>query len=156
MSWRSDLAATALAWGTNCLFDHSPFYWGENLAMGASYNPTGLTNAWYQQEVCSYDYTKPGFKEATGHFTQVVWAGTLNVGCAMVGPDICPNGFRDYSSGHVFNGWMLTCEYDAPGNAAGQFPVNVMPPTQPLPQCKSSSPPPPPPSYIINSRKLKA
>lgn len=37
--------------------------------------------AWYD-EVSLYDYNNPGFSHATGHYTQVVWVATTDIGCA--------------------------------------------------------------------------
>ena len=35
------------------------------------------------QQVCQYDYNAPGFSEATGHFTQLVWASSSAIGCSL-------------------------------------------------------------------------
>ncbi len=79
--------------------------------------------------MCKYDYSAPVFSEGTGHFTQMVWAGTTAVGCAMTGPETCPKGFLDPRSGRTWpHAYMLVCEYDKPGNYAGRFAANVLPP----------------------------
>ena len=54
----------------NCAFMHSPNKWGENLAI-ANLAPGSIAQLWYTQEVCKYNFSNPGFSEATGHFTQV-------------------------------------------------------------------------------------
>jgi len=67
---------------------------------------------WYD-EVKIYDFKKPtGFSMDTGHFTQLVWLDTTQVGCGMVqckGNDI----------------WV--CQYETPGNWEGQFREKVLP-----------------------------
>jgi hypothetical protein len=53
-------------------------------------------------------YTRgSGFSAGTGHFTQVVWKGTSEVGCGLA------------SCG------LVTCSYDPPGNVQGAFAANV-------------------------------
>ena len=86
---------------------------GENLAGGTSgaLDPASSTEMWYR-EVDQYDFRKGGFSMATGHFTQVVWAGTQRLGCGMTtckGLDI------------------IVCNYDPPGNVHGQYAANVKP-----------------------------
>lgn len=56
------------------------------------------------QEIDYYDYNNPGFSMATGHFTQVVWKGTTQVGCAV---QTCPSGFAGWSTG----GTYVVCRY---------------------------------------------
>ncbi len=71
--------------------------------------------------MCNYDYRNPGF--TAGHFTQMVWAGTQRVGCAMVGPGTCPNGITDREAGRTYQRvYMLVCEYDSPGTSVGCGP----------------------------------
>ena len=42
------------------------------------------TDMWYN-EVDEYDFSDPGFKSGTGHFTQVVWNDTKKVGFGTAG-----------------------------------------------------------------------
>ena len=68
---------------------------------------------WYD-EVNQYSYSNPVFGMSTGHFTQVVWKSTTEVGC----------GVAIGSNGKVYG----VSQYKAPGNYAGQFAQNVLPP----------------------------
>lgn len=62
------------------------------------------------REVSLYDFERPGFSETTGHFTQLVWVRTQQVGCAI---GVCPNGV---SVGTVtWRGKLYVCEYWPPG-----------------------------------------
>lgn len=82
---------------------HGPY--GENLAAGYTGGASPV-DAWYD-EISMYDFNNPGFSEATGHFTQVVWKSTEKVGCAKV---TCNNAWRQYT----------ICEYsDSRGNVVG-------------------------------------
>ena len=66
---------------------------------------------WYQ-EASKYDFDHPGFRSGTGHFTQMVWAGTTHMGAAKV-----VQGNRSY----------VVANYSPPGNITnkGQFEQNV-------------------------------
>jgi hypothetical protein len=52
---------------------------GENLAAGYA-NASASVDAWGLERE-EYNWNKPGFSEATGHFTQLVWSNTTSVGC---------------------------------------------------------------------------
>lgn len=69
------------------------------------------TQMWYD-EIKAYDYNKPGFSMATGHFTQVVWKTSTKF------------GFGHATIGGFTAGVGL---YLVHGNMQGQFPQNVMP-----------------------------
>jgi hypothetical protein len=65
---------------------------------------------WYD-EIKQYSFPNGGFSMQTGHFTQVVWRETTQMGCATAtcrGMDI----------------WV--CEYDPPGNVQGMYRQNVL------------------------------
>lgn len=128
LSWDSELATYAANYAAssfscnNVQLVHSGGPYGENLAAGYSggYDPV---NAWYD-EIKQYNFNNPGFSEATGHFTQLVWKDTSKVGCAKV---TCNNEWRQYT----------ICEYtDSRGNVIGTdsktgksyFAENVLPP----------------------------
>ena len=129
LAWNDNLANAAQNWGNNCVFNHSPLQYGENIAAGYTNPDVGaLADEWYSWEACKYDYNKPAFSETAGHFSQVVWSGTTQMGCALVSKsDVCPNGVVDPDSGHVYDS-MLVCEYNPPGNYNGQFQTQVKPP----------------------------
>ncbi|KAI1743238.1 CAP domain-containing protein [Xylaria scruposa] len=95
--------------GADCNFAHSGGPYGENLAIGYP-NATASIEAWGDERE-KYDFGKPGFSEQTGHFTQLVWKNTTDVGC---GRKLC--GER---------GWYLACEYWPRGNVVGAFKDQV-------------------------------
>lgn len=60
-----------------------------------------------------YDYSNPGFTEASGHFTQVVWKNSSKVGCSVVN---CPLAyFETVSKTSSF----FVCLYSDAGNWRG-------------------------------------
>ena len=70
------------------------------------------SQSWYN-EVSQYDFKNPGFKSGTGHFTQLVWKGSKQIGCGAA----CNSNNKCY----------LTCNYYPPGNYLRQFENNVFP-----------------------------
>lgn len=111
LTWSNELASYAKKYldNQNCVFAHSGGPYGENLAMGYS-SVSSAIDAWYN-EVSSYDYSNPGFSMSTGHFTQLVWKGTTQVGC--------------YSYDCGSSGQFVACEYSPAGNVLGNFAQNV-------------------------------
>lgn len=93
----------------DCKLAHSGGPYGENLALGCS-DAQGCVRLW-AAERDEYDFRKPQFGEATGHFTQLVWKNTSAVGC---GRRLC--GAK---------GWYLACEYWPRGNVVGEFGEEV-------------------------------
>lgn len=118
LTWSTKLAQVAQQWANTlrdqgCKFGHSGGSYGENLAAGTTgaMDPEAVVAMWYD-EVKGYSFQQPGFSMQTGHFTQVVWRSTTQVGCGMAqcnGNDI----------------WV--CEYDPPGNWEGQYKQQVLP-----------------------------
>lgn len=83
-------------------------------------------------ERAQYDFSKGGFGDHTGHFTQLVWKATTSVGC---GRTLC-NSKGDGTA----PGWLVVCEYSPRGNVQGQYQANVDaqvagPGSQPAEQC---------------------
>lgn len=78
---------------------------GENIAYASYANWDFLIDMWYN-EIEHYDYNDiTGIYHdgvEVGHFTQLVWAASQEVGCASVQ---CPN-----------DGTYLLCEYSPQGN----------------------------------------
>ncbi|CAK7231600.1 hypothetical protein SBRCBS47491_007988 [Sporothrix bragantina] len=128
--FRSEHNATAIVWNatiarfadeyltndTDCTFAHSGGPYGENIAVGYQ-SVQSAVDAW-GNERSEYNYNSPGFTEATGHFTQLVWKDSLTVGC---GRKLC-GGKAD---GSKSTGWFLVCEYWPRGNVIGQFAQEV-------------------------------
>ncbi|KAM7296936.1 Golgi-associated plant pathogenesis-related protein 1 [Ixodes scapularis] len=93
--------------------------YGENIFSAWSSDPSYTIDAnapvdsWYN-EIKDYDYANPGFSSKTGHFTQVVWKGTTNSGCAV-------------SKAASRSAYFVVCNYNPPGNVEGQYEQNVPP-----------------------------
>ena len=91
--------------------------YGENLYYCyASYGEcvTGKTASekWYE-EVSQYDFSNPHYIPGTGHFTQLVWKASKQIGCGAA----C----------NSYNNCFLTCNYYPPGNDLSYFANNVFP-----------------------------
>jgi len=123
--WDEDLEAIAAAWGATCtdneppagLIDHNdgrsdtyPQYVGENIyaSSGQSSGPAAVAS-WMSEEA-DYDYANNACSGVCGHYTQVVWADTTKVGCAIAD---CPS---------LQFGWGVVCNYAPGGNANGERP----------------------------------
>ncbi|XP_066110480.1 GLIPR1-like protein 1 [Saccopteryx bilineata] len=114
MSWDLGLAMVAKAWADKCIYDHNscikrphrchPTYKfvGENIWKGGIriFTPRAAVSLWYS-EVKYYNYSTLHCSKICGHYTQVVWADTYKVGCAI---KICPDlGGRETS--------IFVCDY---------------------------------------------
>ncbi|PNH12919.1 Cell wall protein PRY3 [Tetrabaena socialis] len=137
LTWSSSLAKSAQDWSDGCVFEHSRSGVGENIVGGAYSTPTDLTRGvdMWVGEVCNYDFSKPGWGMDTGHWTQVVWRNTRQLGC---GYRVCRNGVKgmgNYAATSTELG-VLVCHYSPPGNFMGAQPfrANVFP-ASPMPSC---------------------
>ncbi|KAK0622290.1 Protein PRY1 [Lasiodiplodia hormozganensis] len=116
LSWNDTLADYAQAWSEGCKFEHSNGPYGENLA--ATYPSASAAVTAWANESQHFNFADPGFTEATGHFSQMVWKGTTSMGCGRTN---CGGS----SQGHHANGWYVVCSYWPRGNVLGQFAANV-------------------------------
>lgn len=113
-----DLDEIAQKWADylvkNNKFEHSDTQYGENL-WGGGANATGkeVTEAHYS-EIKDYNFATGGFSMQTGHFTQVVWKGSKELG----------TGYARNSNGMS----VVCCNYRPAGNMQGAFAANVTPP----------------------------
>jgi uncharacterized protein YkwD len=86
---------------------------GENLFACYGIKITGkmMTDDWYN-EVSQYNFNNPGFVSGTGHFTQVVWKGSREVGF----------GFAQARDGYYYG----VANYYPAGNYLNEFEENVL------------------------------
>ena len=110
LSWSGKLAGVAQDYANKCVFEHNNTGYGENLAQSSSPNVSAMINDWYS-EISAYDFAS-GTGNGTGHFTQVVWKSTTQVGCGIA---------------QCSDGAILVCNYSPAGNMQGAFVENVPP-----------------------------
>ncbi len=125
MVWDPDLALVAQTWAEKCidnenpigLIDHNagrsdtyPGYVGENI-YGSSGGATGVAAAglWIAEKP-DYDYATNTCAQGKvcGHYTQVVWAASVRLGCGIY---TCPG---------VQYGSAVVCNYSPGGNSGGK------------------------------------
>ncbi|XP_077986526.1 cysteine-rich secretory protein 1-like [Glandiceps talaboti] len=103
MVWDEDLAQLAQDWSENCSFEHTPdIDYGQNLATHA--DVIAAINSWYSEHVF-YDYENDTCSQICGHYKQVVWATSFEVGC----------GTKECTGMSV-----TTCNYRPAGNYPSQ------------------------------------
>ncbi|XP_017210734.1 GLIPR1-like protein 1 isoform X1 [Danio rerio] len=134
MTWDAALAVTARAWARFCLFKHNihlreakrvhPTFTtvGENIWAGAPYSRFTVKSAVFSwvNELKDYNYNNNqcNDKKVCGHYTQVVWADSYKVGCAV---QTCPNGVAETHFSNI-QGVIFVCNYATAGNFAGRSP----------------------------------
>lgn len=118
VTWNPTIAEYADKWAKylanekGCNLEHresSPY--GENLFMGGdnSYaTPNMIVGAWLEEKP-DYHGGVIGWNTEAGHYTQVIWAKTTEIGCAIA---TCPDG-----------GIIGACNYNPAGNMIGESPL---------------------------------
>lgn len=127
VKWSATLAVSAQAWADNlkqqdCRMRHSAtrglgenLYWASAIrySTGATapqrVTPTQVTDSWGSEKQ-HYDYAANtcAAGKVCGHYTQVVWRTTTDIGCAKA---VC----SDHAQ-------VWVCHYAPPGNWRGQKP----------------------------------
>lgn len=111
LTWNTDIQAIAQSYAdsytcsgslTHSNNQYEGNYLGENLSLGYSFEDADGVSGWFD-EIKYYDYSTPGFSLATGHFTQLVWSTTTEVGC----------GYKYCDS---YLGYFVVCNYNPTGN----------------------------------------
>jgi len=92
--------------------------YGENLYASSENRPLNINDAmyhWFDEEEPLYNYEDNSCKEAyypngnrikCGHYTQVIWQDTREVGCATA----------QYKTGYLKDGYVYVCKYYRAGN----------------------------------------
>ncbi|KAG2446753.1 hypothetical protein HYH02_008314 [Chlamydomonas schloesseri] len=124
LRWNASLEADAATWAGNCRFEHQegPVE-GENLAWGYSDIGAAVSD-WYAEGAAAnggsgyaYGASQPADWHAVGHFTQLLWAASSDLGCAAA---TCAGSDGQPAMMHV-------CRYYVPGNVEGEYANNVLP-----------------------------
>ena len=123
ITWNDALAATAQAWADACidaeepagLIDHNdgrsdghPYYVGENIYGGSGPASGPDAVALWASEEPNYDHDSNTCNGSCGHYTQVVWAASVDLGCGI---SSCPD--LTYSN-------SIVCNYGPGGNDGGR------------------------------------
>ena len=113
LTWSSQLAALSQKWANTLLatgtFRHPPGSpYGSNLfeITGGTASPEQVVRDW-AGEVRDYNYRSNTCRAVCGHYTQIVWNDTKEVGCAVAR--------RSRTE-------IWVCEYNPPGNWVGKKP----------------------------------
>ncbi len=117
VTWSPELAAQAKKWAERCTFEHSETDLGENLSARTDLaEPDAIVAAW-AAEAEWFDHAKNRCAngKVCGHYTQVVWRDSTQIGCGMA--QCSPGGpFGD-------SAWVMwVCNYSPAGNWKGQRP----------------------------------
>jgi len=113
--WSEDLENYAAEWAVkkgleDCNMEHrTDHLYGENLywSSGMDFYPKGAVDSW-GSEIKDYHGEVVGQSNGVvGHYTQVVWRTTTEVGCAA------------FKCGSAL---LVVCNYNPPGNYVGQHP----------------------------------
>ncbi|XP_051981285.1 uncharacterized protein LOC127642891 isoform X1 [Xyrauchen texanus] len=122
-----NLCRSAQAWAEHLLsirtLKHSNMDYGENLYYAWSSATKKLTGceaveSWYS-EIKDYSFSRPGFSSKTGHFTQVVWKDTNEMGVGLA-----TDGTTTFVVGQYLPAGNIT--------NAGCFQRNVLPAGSPV------------------------
>jgi hypothetical protein len=118
VSWSATVAASAQAFVEGCVFaDTGPPYGSNAFAGTGTYTPAQVVQSWVSEDA-NYDYATntctPG--QQCGHYTQVVWRDSTQIGCGM----------KTCTTNSPFGGndpWQLwVCNYNPAGNYVGESP----------------------------------
>jgi hypothetical protein len=113
LAWSESLARSAKSWADRLasegrLYHHPNPRYGENLYLisGGEASPADVVASW-NSEAKDYDYRSNSCRSRCGHYTQIVWRNSKELGCGV---------------GQSGNIQVRVCEYNPPGNVIGERP----------------------------------
>ncbi|KAL3318466.1 hypothetical protein Ciccas_002878 [Cichlidogyrus casuarinus] len=119
--WDSTLETSAQLLADSCIFGHDSYsaratkqftYVGQNIA-GIPFLFASV-GAWFNEHSI-YNYTSNSCRGICGHYTQIAWANTTNLGC----------GYKYCHSSNFPYGFYVVCNYGPAGNFNNQKPYEV-------------------------------
>jgi pathogenesis-related protein 1 len=113
LAWSESLSQYAKEWADRLaaegrLYHHPNPRYGENLYLisGGDASADEVVGSWASEEK-DYDYKSNSCRSRCGHYTQIVWRDSKEVGCGVG------------QSGKI---QVWVCEYNPPGNVIGEPP----------------------------------
>lgn len=105
---RQEMGQDREQWGEN-LYWSGAVMWSDGARETALVSSGEVAQAWADEQA-DYNYSRNRCRRGKqcGHYTQMVWQSTTQVGCGMA---FCPNA-----------GQIWVCNYDPPGNWIGERP----------------------------------
>ncbi|KAK5380704.1 hypothetical protein LTR20_006851 [Exophiala xenobiotica] len=125
LTWNAQMATYAAETAAKCVYGHdlTPGGGGYGQNIGAGYQSTQVAamigNDMYNHEMpyypTPYGLDNPDTSNfgAWGHFSQIVWKGTIGVGCAT--------SYCATLQGATFTNYFTVCNYYPPGNVGGAY-----------------------------------
>nr|XP_006974498.1 GLIPR1-like protein 1 [Peromyscus maniculatus bairdii] len=122
--WEKEFAKLAKSWSKNCKYSHNPCltnrygcvegydFLGENMYLGKiEITPKEAISFWYNESQY-YNFETMTCSKSCGHYTQLVWANSVKVGCALSN---CPNLMGSSTA-------LFFCNYSPRGNENNTSP----------------------------------
>ncbi|XP_072212472.1 glioma pathogenesis-related protein 1-like [Excalfactoria chinensis] len=140
MSWDPALAKSAKAWAKKCMFKHNIYLKipqkmhptftpiGENIWTGTAtiFSVRLALTDWFN-EVRNYDFNTRHCTDKCGHYTQVVWATSYKVGCAV---HFC-------HTIHNLQGFNKVAHFVCDYGPAGNYPTKPYKAGRPCSECRN-------------------
>ena len=120
--WNNELETIAQRWADQCIYDHAEeintldgTYVGENIFKSWSSRPRQPSDSEVQASAVSQ--STAGWYTSPGHYSQMIWADTAEIGCGMV-------NYKNYRRWIGMQGvrTFVVCMYKEGGNWIGQKP----------------------------------
>jgi len=127
MTWNTDLESFSQQLANQCLFAHSSnaartnvfgfSFIGENIYVNTgSFQSGGVGDNWFsEKQYYNYDFGTCQFGQQCGHYTQMAWANSRELGCAVKWCSSIPNWNNRAA-------YLVYCHYGPGGNIIGQKP----------------------------------
>lgn len=124
LAWSDDIAMSAQTWanrGTCDTLKHDPSWDGGENIYWASPAPAPsdwytAVDSWYSEIKKTHGGLVPSYDPDVGHYTQLVWKASRNLGCGT-----CKG--------------TIVCRYTPAGNVQGEFQSNVLAPIKSRSEC---------------------